>query len=313
MQVCLEYSSYVGTTGLTRDGLQAMYNSGHGDLDADYIALGLDVTFPEEQARPWLHDLPSKPQVQQAAAYTCIPLFSQGFRTLDTEKHIDTLPAGELQAIKDATAKSQAAATGTLRQSNLDRAPADSAAADVLWTNASYQVPHSAAATPRLLGTLAGEPKGQSGTQPSAQNGGQGAISPADDNAPAEPPLQEIEQNEDPPVRRSWAGGAFAKIGAMLKPDAGKQRRPADTAAAADVASSERQSEKTAAGGQQEGVTGVVNDAHATVTAGSLTGEVAGKDVEASQKAAGGKASAKSAPAAKGELFSSCKTAYSPS
>lgn len=40
MQVCLEYAGHVGKTGLTEEGLRAMYESGNGNVDDDYEALG---------------------------------------------------------------------------------------------------------------------------------------------------------------------------------------------------------------------------------------------------------------------------------
>ncbi|CAL8471190.1 g10732 [Coccomyxa elongata] len=39
-EVCLEYAGHVGKAGLTEEGLRAMYESGNGNVDDDYEALG---------------------------------------------------------------------------------------------------------------------------------------------------------------------------------------------------------------------------------------------------------------------------------
>lgn len=50
LQVCLEYSEHVGKAGLTEEGLRAMYESGNGNVDDDYEALGfmVDEDNPEQ-------------------------------------------------------------------------------------------------------------------------------------------------------------------------------------------------------------------------------------------------------------------------
>ncbi len=45
-QVCLEYAQHVVKAGLTEDGLRAMYESGNGNVNDDYEALGLSATSP---------------------------------------------------------------------------------------------------------------------------------------------------------------------------------------------------------------------------------------------------------------------------
>jgi trehalose/maltose hydrolase-like predicted phosphorylase len=64
MQVCLEYSLHVKSAGLSLAGLTAMYTSGHGDLEADYEALGLNLQFPDEQ----VPSIPCRPEHWQSLA-----------------------------------------------------------------------------------------------------------------------------------------------------------------------------------------------------------------------------------------------------
>ena len=46
LQVCLEYAQHVVKAGLTEDGLRAMYESGNGNVNDDYEALGFSATSP---------------------------------------------------------------------------------------------------------------------------------------------------------------------------------------------------------------------------------------------------------------------------
>lgn len=49
-QVWLEYAQHVGASGLSQEGLRAMYQAGQGEVDADFAALGL-----------WINPQPSPP------------------------------------------------------------------------------------------------------------------------------------------------------------------------------------------------------------------------------------------------------------
>lgn len=46
VQVCLEYAEHMGKAGLTEDGLRAMYESGNGNVNDDYEALGFSNNTP---------------------------------------------------------------------------------------------------------------------------------------------------------------------------------------------------------------------------------------------------------------------------
>ena len=54
LQVCLEYADHMGKAGLTEEGLRAMYESGNGNVDDDYEALGFTNNTPLKPAQATL-------------------------------------------------------------------------------------------------------------------------------------------------------------------------------------------------------------------------------------------------------------------